>query len=149
MNQSNQQVKRFSAKLAVWAYRLSLVMLLGLMTYVISRPEYNYAHWIPHNILQRLGASYENLLWIEQNGDYFLHFIGALLLTTLIFAARLPWSRDAAWRSGLIVVLMCVGAEALQFWIGRGIDSSDLLFGILGSFMAYLAINKNKKGRSE
>jgi len=145
MTQSRQRLKRFSAGVFVWVCRATLTVCFSIMTYVVSSPEYNYAHWVPRSTLHQLGFSYDHLLWLERNGDYFLHFGGALLITLLLSVSKLPWVRQAPWRPLLLTVLMCFGAEALQFVIGRGVQSSDLLLGILGSFMAYLCITKNKK----
>lgn len=148
MNHSNQQLKRFSAKPSVWLYRLLLALVGGLMTYVVSRQSYNFAHWVPHGALRRIGASYEHLLWFEQHADYFLHFFGALFLTVILAAAQLPILKQTPLRPILFTIFLCIAAEALQYVIGRGVESRDLLLGILGSFMAYLAIDKNKKNRS-
>lgn len=114
------------------------------MLYVVTRPAYNYATWVPHDFLRSIGVSYQTLHWGEANGDLFLHFFGAAAITLLIYAARLPFLNQSAWRAYCSVILLCIGAEIFQYTIGRGAQSSDLLLGISGGFMAYLAINKNK-----
>ena len=145
MTQSYSQLKYFWAKHSVWLYRFAFVALTGLLSYLASRSAYNYSHWLPHSLLRRLGLSYNSLLWFEQHADSLLHFFGALLLTLTLSAARLPYFKQAELRPGLFVVMLCIGAEALQLLIGREVESRDLLLGILGSFMAYLAIDKNIK----
>ncbi|MFT5571319.1 MAG: hypothetical protein ACI9FR_000233 [Cryomorphaceae bacterium] len=45
-----------------WFYRAALLVLFVSMAYVITRDEYNYAHWIPHAFLRDLGISYAALL---------------------------------------------------------------------------------------
>ncbi len=127
-----------------WFYRVLLILLAGGLSYVVIQPSYNFAHWVPHSFLRRIGISYDALLWAEQNADIFLHFFGAALLTLLIHHAKLPILRR--WRSSsfIIVCILCVGAEVAQYFIGRGVESGDLLLGICGSFMAYLAIDKNR-----
>lgn len=127
-----------------WFYRALLLALLAPMIYVVTRHGYNFAHWVPHGFIRGLGVSYESLLWAEQNADVALHFFGAALLVMLIHKAQLrPFSLTPK-HSFATVVILCIGAEAFQFVIGRGLETSDLLLGILGGFMAYLAIDKNK-----
>jgi len=38
-----------------WFCRALLLLLLGSMGYIASRPEYNFAHWIPHGFLRDIG----------------------------------------------------------------------------------------------
>ena len=128
-----------------WFYRAALLVLFVSMAYVVTRNGYNYAHWIPHAFLRDLGVSYTSLLWAERHGDLFLHFAGAFILTPLIYFAALPVVSLTTRRSFISVMLICIGAELTQLMIGRGLESSDLLLGILGSFMAYLAIEKNNQ----
>lgn len=117
-------------------------MLALLMAYVATRQSYNFAHWVPHHLLRDLGIPYKAVLWGEQNADSFLHFFGGLSLTGLIYGARFKIFAAQPWRILLFVTLLCLFAELFQFVIGRGVESSDLLLGILGSFMAYSTINK-------
>lgn len=130
--------------LQVWFWRALLLLLISSMAYVTTRPLYNYAHWIPHQFLRKMGVSYEVVYWGETNGDLLLHFFGGLILTWLIYLARLPGLGRSALLAFLSVSALCIGAEIFQYLINRGVESSDLLLGILGSFMAYLALNKNK-----
>jgi hypothetical protein len=125
-----------------WFYRAALLVLFVSMAYVVTRAEYNYAHWIPHAFLRNLGVSYASLLWAERHGDLFLHFAGAFALVPLINFAALPVVSITPQRAFLAVALVCIAAELTQFLIGRGFETSDLLLGLLGSFMAYLAIDK-------
>ena len=98
---------------------------------------------MPHHLLRKLNIPYWAILWGEQHADKFLHFFGAAALVWLITYARFS---SISERSALFIsCLLCVGAECAQMWIGRGYNSSDLLLGILGSFMAYLGIRKNRR----
>lgn len=145
MNQSNKELNLFWPKLNMITCRIILFALLVGLSYVISRPSYNFAHWIPHNFVRQLGVPYDSLLWAEQNADVALHFLGAFITTLLISASRLPFLKAEPLRILSLVCVFCLAAELLQLRIGRGFDYLDLLLGILGSFMAYLVINKNKK----
>ena len=124
-----------------YSARLVLLILIGSMSYVVLLPHYNFAHLIPHNTLDNLGISYASQLWFEQNSDVLLHFSGGALLVLLISYARLFKSDHQAKPALITVVILCFGAEFAQLWIGRGFDEYDLLFGISGSFMAYLLVN--------
>jgi len=114
------------------------------MTWVVTRPVYNYAHWVPRQFLRKIGVPYDVLLWAEVNGDLFLHFFGGLVLVLLIYLSRLPIFGRSALTALLSVIALCVSAELFQYLIERGAQSRDLLLGIMGGFMAYLAIDKNK-----
>lgn len=148
MNHSNTELKLFWHKSVVILCRAMLLLLIIGITYVISRPSYNFAHWIPHNLIRQMGVSYEHMLWAEQRADSVLHLSGGLLLTLLIVGSQLPFLRVKTRRVFLLVCVFCIAAEILQHLIGRGFDYLDLLLGILGSFMAYLAINKNKQAHT-
>ena len=114
------------------------------MTYVVTRPSYNFSHWIPHDFIRSMGVPYSARLWAEQNVDVFLHFFGSFAITLLFFAAKLNLKLARPLTISLFVAFLCVSAELFQLSIGRGFESSDLLLGILGTFMAYLTIkNKN------
>ena len=116
------------------------------MIYVVVQPSYNFAHWLPHDLIKGLGVPYSAILWFEQNADKFLHFVGSLMITYLIIYSDIrAINRHYAF---IIVILLCSAAEYVQFLIGRGYNSSDLLLGILGSFVAYLQITKNKHRRA-
>ena len=119
-----------------------LTVLLTGMIYVVTRPAYNFAHWVPHNFLRRIGVSYDQMLWAEQNADLALHFFGAAILVFLIYRASLPILGKTVKCALATVIVLCIGAEIVQFTLGRGVETSDLLLGILGGFMAYLAIDK-------
>lgn len=146
MNQSNDERNEFSASKPNWALkwlsRLALLALLTLMTYVATRQSYNFSHWIPHHFFRDIGVPYSARLWAEQNADIFLHFFGAMSLTALIYAAKISKILSRPLTSSLCVAVMCVCAEIFQYSIGRGFESSDLLLGFFGIFMAYSAINK-------
>ena len=119
-----------------------LLILFFLATWVTTKSSYNFAHWVPHGFLRQLGIPYSMVLWGEQNFDKLLHFLGAATLTWLIIKSKIHTINKP--RSVVIVILLCLSAECAQLIIGRGFNSSDLLLGILGSFMAYLGINENK-----
>ena len=125
-----------------WFYRCLLLTLTALMTYVVIQPSYNFAHWVPHTLLKKLHIPYNAVLFGEQHADKFLHFFGAALLVYLITKAQIPcFNKHKAF---ILTCLLCLTAELVQFFIHRGFNSSDLLLGILGSFMAYLRINENR-----
>lgn len=138
MNQANR-----NRKLINWFCRLILMILLSCMIYVVTQPSYNYAHWVPRQFLRTIGISYEALLWAERNGDMFLHSFGAFTLTVLFHHSRLPFAPRSSLFALVCVAVLCVTAELFQHLIGRGAQSLDLLLGLLGGFMAYLAIDKN------
>ena len=125
-----------------WFCRFVLVGLTIVMTYVVTRPGYNFAHWVPHNMLRALGADYSTLLWAEQNADIALHFFGAAILTGLLYGSALPGLKKHHLIPFALVCLVCLGAELAQQIIGRGMETRDLLLGICGSFVAYLAAKK-------
>lgn len=127
-----------------WLARAASISLSTWMTWVVTRPSYNFAHWVPHNFLEFIGIPYPIVLVAEQNADKFLHFAGGIVLTILIFLADLPGIRKNTLNSLLLVSFMCLAAELAQYLIGRGTETSDLLLGICGSFMAYLAL-ENKQ----
>jgi hypothetical protein len=142
VNQSNRQLNQFHVKLGKWICRGIFVLLMAVMTYVASRDSYNFSHWVPHRWLRQIGVSYETILWGEQNADIAMHFFGAMILTLLIFGSKLFFFESRPLTVFLAVSILCLSAEGFQFMIGRGLESSDLLLGILGSFMAYWEINK-------
>jgi len=119
-----------------------LLGLVGALTYVVIQPSYNFAHLIPRNFLRNIGINYASILWAEQNADVFLHFSGGFGLTWLLLKSKLPLIKDCEVVILILVSTLCVAAELVQHLIGRGIETSDLLLGICGSFMAYLGINK-------
>ena len=144
MNQSNKEFNLFWTKLKMILCRIVLFALFIGLTYVVSRRSYNFSHWIPHNFIRDLGVSYESLLWAEQHADVVLHFLGGYFITRLIAASTLPFFKSDPSRIFVLVCIFCLATELLQLRIGRGFDYIDLLLGILGSFVAYLSINKNK-----
>ncbi len=127
-----------------WFCRIGLLVILAAFSYVVTRPSYNFAHWIPHNLMRSVGFNYSEILWFEQNADIVLHFMGAFMITALLIRARIPMISQPRVRAFLFVFTLCVAAEGVQYIIGRGIETSDLALGISGSFMAYLALNKIK-----
>lgn len=131
-----------------WFYRVLLTAIVGLSSYVAFQPVYNFSHWMPHSTLRGIGVPYEAILWFEQNADTFLHLLGGLLITALLYASDLPLLRQSAAKVLACMVGLCLLAEILQFAVGRDVELKDLLLGISGSFMAYLAIKqKNKTNR--
>ncbi|MFT5571320.1 MAG: hypothetical protein ACI9FR_000234 [Cryomorphaceae bacterium] len=73
-----------------------------------------------------------------------MHFTGAFALVLLINFAALAIVSLTPQRAFIAVVTICITAELTQLLIGRGLETSYLLLGILGGFMAYLVIEKNK-----
>jgi len=142
MNQSNTELKQFYSDALKWACRVVFLLLVILIAYVATRESYNFSHWVPHHFLRDIGVPYDAVLWSERNADIFLHFFGGMVLTLLIFGARLGFLIPYPFAIFVVVSLLCLTAEVFQSSIGRGAESSDLLLGILGSFMAYLAIDK-------
>ncbi len=142
MNQSNTELKQFYSHALKWVCRVVFFLSIIFLTYVVTRESYNFSHWVPHHFLRDMGVPYHTILWSERNADFFLHFFGGMILTLLIFGARISWLASSPLAIFIAVSLLCVTAEVFQSSIGRGAESSDLLLGILGSFMAYLAIDK-------
>jgi len=142
MNQSNTELKQFYSDALKWACRVVFLLLVILIAYVATRESYNFSHWVPHHFLRDIGVPYDAVLWSERNADIFLHFFGGMILTLLIFGARLSFLTPYPFAIFVAVSILCLTAEVFQSSIGRGAESSDLLLGILGSFMAYLAIDK-------
>ena len=137
MKQSDRYIKWFS--------RAITCILLVLLGYAATRSEYNSAHWVPHSLLRKFGAPYELVLYAEQNIDAALHFFGAAALVFALWFSKLPLLPKSSSKTAYLIALLCVGAESFQLLVGRGWQSSDLLLGMLGCFMAYLMISKNKQ----
>jgi len=142
MNQSNDDLNQFYADALKWACRGAFLLIAVVFTYVVTRESYNFAHWVPHARLRDIGIPYKAVLWGERNADLFLHFFGAMILTLLIYGAKLVFLGTRPLAIFAVVSILCLSAEVFQFAIGRGVESSDLLLGILGSFMAYSTFNK-------
>jgi len=123
-----------------WFYRSLLLFLFCIATFIVTRQSYNIAHWVPHVLLRDIGLPYSIVLWGEQNMDKLLHFAGAAGLTWLIHKSEFPIINPV--RALFITAFLCLSAECVQLIIGRGFNSLDLLLGISGSFMAYLATTK-------
>lgn len=123
-----------------WFYRVLLLFLFCLVTFIATRQSYNIAVWIPHRLLRDIGISYPIVLWGEQNIDKLLHFTGSATLTWLLIKSKFSYINHG--RAFLIMALTCAFAEYVQQMIGRGFNSLDLLLGIIGSFVAYLATTK-------
>ena len=128
-----------------WFCRGLLLLLIACVGWVVIQPEYNFAHWVPHAQLRDLGVPYSVMLWFEQNAHLLLHPVVAFLLVTLFFAAQLPWLIARQTRPGLVVVLILVLAEIVQWQIGRGFEAIDLFTGLLGVLAAYWIKWTNKR----
>ncbi len=128
-----------------WFYRILLISIVGLGSYLALQPQYNFSHWMPHRALRSAGVPYNAILWFEQNADIALHLLGGLLITALLYASDLPLLRQSAATVLACMVGLCLLAEILQFAVGRDVELKDLLLGISGSFMAYLAIKQKNK----
>lgn len=83
----------------------------------------------------------------ETNGNAFLHFFGSMSLTALMVTSCLTAIRSSTIRAFYLVASLCIGAELTRLLIGRGLQLSDLLLGILVSFMAYLMIMQSARTR--
>lgn len=125
-------------------FRICLLLILVSFSYIVTRESYNFAHFLPNKLLRNVGVSYDKILWFEQNADVVLHLLGGFLITLLLILSDLPILRCGRWIPVVLVCCMCVLAEVFQDLIGRGKETSDLLLGICGSFMAYLATNRKK-----
>jgi len=125
-------------------FRIFLLIILTSFAYIVTRENYNFAHFLPNKLLRNIGFSYDTILWVEQNADVVLHLIGGFLITLLLILSDLPILRYSRWIPVVLVCCLCVLAEVFQDLIGRGKETSDLLLGICGSFMAYLAANRKK-----
>jgi len=128
-----------------WFYRIFTATLLVFMGYAATRTEYSSAHLVPHSILRFIGAPYDVILYAEQNINAVLHFLGAATLVWSLWLAHLPILCKSPILTTGSVIALCLGAELAQLLIGRGWQSSDLLLGIMGCFMAYLTIYTNKQ----
>jgi hypothetical protein len=132
-----------------WFYRIALFILLIVAGYVALQPQYNFAHWIPHHFLRDIGFSYSKLLWFEQNTDGFLHFGISYLLTLLIFKSQFQVFRKYSGSLLFFLVGGQLAVEISQFYLGRGFDYSDLLYGIIGCFVAYFVHTIPLQGSKE
>ena len=119
--------------------RFALVTLASLMTYVVVQPEYNFAHWVPHHFLKRIGLSYKAVLYFEQHADILLHLFGAFILTLLLYCSAFFKNRLSVV---IIILLLVLSTEIVQLIIGRGFDLIDLTLGVAGSMFALLLINR-------
>ena len=143
MDQGNSNINRFRRLISnTTLIRLCLILVILPSAYVATRTSYNFAHWIPHRFLYDLGIPYIWVLRFEQNADWLLHPLIAFGITWLLIHARIPIISQPAIRVFFVVCLACIGLEIYQYLIDRGIETSDLLLGILGSFMAYFASTK-------
>ncbi|GGZ99009.1 hypothetical protein GCM10008090_04450 [Arenicella chitinivorans] len=130
---------------AKWFYRMLLLTVLSIGSYVVLQPQYNFSHWMPHRALRSVGVPYDAILWFEQNADIALHLLGGLFITALLYASNLPLLKQSAAKVLACTVGLCLLAEILQLGVGRNVELKDLLLGISGSFMAYLTIKQKKK----
>jgi hypothetical protein len=144
MKQSNDELNQCYSQAPKWMCRGLFLLLSLTMAYVVPRETYNFAHLVPHRGLKDIGVPYHVVLWGEQHADVLLHFFGAMVLTVMVFGSKFPFLKSRPLTIFILVSALCVGAEDFQLMIARGVESSDLLLGILGSFMAYLALNNKK-----
>jgi hypothetical protein len=148
MKQSNDELNLCYSQTPKWMCRGLFLLISLTMAYVVTRETYNVAHLVPHlvphRVLKDIGVPYHVALWGEQHADVLLHFFGAMILTVLIFGSKLPFLKTRPLTVVILVSALCVGAEFFQLMIGRGVESSDLLLGILGSFMAYSVFNNKE-----
>jgi len=126
-----------------WFYRAMLILLTGSMSYVVLQSSYNFAHWVPHSLLYKLGVPYATVLYLESNADKLLHPLGAFVLTWLLVKSKIPQLSYPLRSFGLLCLVMTV-AEITQWQIGRGFESIDLLLGIAGSYIACCMLSRPK-----
>ena len=120
-----------------WFYRIALFTIVIVFGYVALQAQYNFAHWVPHSFLRGIGFSYSSLLWFEQNADGFLHFSLGWLVTLLIYKSHFRIFIHHTGRVLLFIICSQLVVEIVQFYLGRGFDYTDLLYGIVGCFVAY------------
>jgi len=129
MTETTQYIKWFS--------RLCFIFFVTVMAYVVLQPSYNYAHWIPHAFLYDLGIPYITVLSFEQNADKLLHPLGAFLITVLLIKSELNILKSRNHIIIGLIITMVIAAEIIQYYLGRGFDTFDLLLGVIGSIFAY------------
>jgi len=120
-----------------WFYRCTFLLLVGLMAYVVFQPHYNFAHWVPHSQLRNMGVPYSVILHFESNADKLLHPIGGFVLTVLLIVCKWPLISHPRYRLFVLFCSAMLITECIQWTLGRGFEFSDLLLGVLGSFLAY------------
>ena len=135
--------------LSKWFCRIVLFSGIGLMTYLVLLPQYNFSHWVPHGYLKSIGTPYWFQLWLDHNLDKLAHFLGALFILILLYGAKVFFQSCANTRliSCTIITVICIlGAEITQKWIERGFSYPDIFFGVLGVLLALILIKKTRLG---
>ena len=127
-----------------WICRLTLLVGVVSMTYIVLLPQYNFAHWVPHGYLKSWGVPYSSQLWIDHHFDKAIHYLGASGLVILLFGAKLYYTATSTarlWWSAIIVLMLVIGAEIAQLIIDRGFSLPDILTGVLGIISSMLLLN--------
>ena len=131
--------------------RISLVVVIIVAGYIALKPHYNTAHWTPNRTMRNLGFSYESVLAYEHYLNWFLHWVTGLIVTLLLYFSEVYFSGKARYRmitGFMLVVVMAITMELLQFGMGRDIEIADLVLGICGTSMAtlLLVLFRSRKG---
>ena len=102
------------------------------------QPSLSLSPWTPHRLMRVLGMPYDWILAYEHLLPFALHAaVGGLLMCLAYFASlfgRCP-ARVNFVGSVLLVVLIAIIAEGLQFFVGRGFQPLDILFTVLGMLL--------------
>ena len=125
-----------------WFCRSALILLGLIATYVVLQPHYNFAHWVPHNLLRSAGVPYSALLAFESNADKLLHPVLAFVFTMLLFESYFSVFASSIYKPMLFLIIVMIVAELAQWYIGRGFDISDVLLGVVGSGLATLYLRR-------
>jgi len=123
-----------------WFCRTALCCLILLMSSLVFRQSYNFAHWVPHDYLRSIGLSYSALLYFEQHADKLLHIVIAFTLTVLLICSEIEKISRPKHRALILIVTGLILVELLQFQIGRGFGVLDAGVGILASYWAFSLI---------
>lgn len=138
-----------SKHILIWFCRITLLGGISLMIYVVTLPQYNFSHWVPHGYLKSIGAPYSLQLWLDHNLDKLAHFLGAIFILTLLYGAKFfLYKRDNLrfYVCVLATFSLIIGAELVQKWVERGFSYADILFGVMGVFFASFLIKKTTLG---
>lgn len=120
-----------------WFCRAMLVALFIMMSSVVFKQAYNFAHWVPHNFLRSIGLSYASLLYFEQHADKLLHILVAFVLTSLLICSEIKHISRPKHRALILIIIALVLVELIQWQIGRGFGVIDAVLGIIASYWAY------------
>lgn len=123
-------------------------MLIALVTmcYVATLPSYDFSQWVPNEALSILGIPVSVIWWLNDKADKVAHFFGGFILTGLLLCSNLKIIRRNGKTSQteivyfLVILCLAVGAEIVQFQIGRKFSIDDIFVGICGGASAILIL---------